>query len=592
MNFFKIFLGSCLGSIVGLGLLMIIGFAILAGVANMSANDEKRPLDKTSFLEIRSDKIYPDKTDNIESSSFSFKPTKQIGLHDLVASINHAKNDPKIKGILYRSMYSNLGAASSQVLHQALLDFKKSGKVIYAYADVYSEGAYYIASVADKVILNPNGSIDFRGFGAMIPFFKEVLDKVGIKFDIYYAGQFKSATEPFRLDKMSDQNRTQTREYLEDLYNIHLEEIALARKVSVAQLRKITNEYLIKSAEDAVQYNLVDSLGYVDDLHRMLHGQLGTKPSEKLNIVSIHRYFESPGIKPIVTGTTDKIAVVYAEGDIVDGEGSYGQVGSTKYTRLLRKIRFDEKIKAVVLRVNSPGGSALASDNILHEIDLIKKAGKPVVVSMGDYAASGGYYIACHADSIFAQSNTITGSIGVFFMIPNVSKLMDEKIGVNFDTVNTGRYSTSFTPLLPWSSAEGIIAQQQTDMIYDKFLNVVAQGRHKTKAQIHEIAQGRVWSGDRGVANGLVDNIGELDDAIACAARLARVDTYKTSEYPILKEPILKMIEEWTNMDESKEEQMMKKYFKSWFPAVSYLKNLDQQYYKPMMRLPFMAKVY
>lgn len=592
MNFLKIFLGSCLGTLVGMALLILIGFGLLAGIASMSSNDEKRPLSKTSMLEIRADKVYPDKTDNVESSNFSFKHHKQIGLQDVVACIKHAETDPKIKGILYRSMYSTLSAASAQVLHESLKEFKKSGKPIYAYADIFTEGSYYLASIADKIILNPNGNVDLKGFGAMIPFFKEVLDKVGIKFDIYYAGQFKSATEPFRLDKMSDQNRAQTREYLEDLYKIHLEDISAARGISMDQLRKITNEYLLRAPEDAVRYKLVDSLGYLDDLYKLIQKELGVKEGMKPELVTINRYFETPGIKPIVTGTTDKIALVYAEGDIVDGEGNYGQIGASKYTRILRKIRFDDKVKAVVLRINSPGGSAMASDNILHEIDLIKKAGKPVVVSMGDYAASGGYYIACHADSIFAQPNTITGSIGVFFMIPNVSKLMDEKIGINFDTVKTGKYATSFSPLLPWSSEEGVIAQQQTDMIYDKFLKVVADGRNKSKDQIHQIAQGRVWTGRRAESNGLVDHIGDLNEAILCASRLAKLNTYKTAEYPILKEPILKIIDEFTNKEHDGDEVLLKKYFKAWYPTITFFKNMDQQYYQPMMRLPFTPKMY
>jgi protease-4 len=360
-------------------------------------------------------------------------------------------------------------------------------------------------------MLNPNGTIDFRGYGAMIPFFKDLLDKVGIKFDIYYAGQFKSATEPFRLDKMSDQNRKQTREYLEDLYQIHLADIASSRNIPIDQIRKIASEYLIQSPQDAVTYKLADTLGYVDDLYKLLQEGPKGSDADKPSIVTINRYFETPGVKPVVTGATDRIAVVYAEGEIVDGEGKYGQTGSAKYTRILRKIREDDKVKAVVLRINSPGGSSMASDNILHEVDLIKSTGKPVVVSMGDYAASGGYYIACHADSIFAQANTITGSIGVFFMVPNASELLNEKLGVNIDTVKTAKYATAFSPLLPWSSEEGVFAQKQTDMVYDKFLTVVSKGRHQSKDDIHAIAQGRVWSGARAKSNGLVDQIGDLD---------------------------------------------------------------------------------
>lgn len=587
MNFFKLLLGSCLGTIAGILLLGIISFTILAGLASVSSNQSHKPLDKASFLEIRSDHVYPDKTDNVEKFNFSLTQKKEIGLTDLLLCIKKASSDSKIKGILFRSTYSNLGAASAQALHNALLDFKKSGKPIYAYADVYTEGAYYLASTADKVMLNPNGTIDFRGYGAMIPFFKDLLDKVGIKFDIYYAGQFKSATEPFRLDKMSDQNRKQTREYLEDLYQIHLADIASSRNIPIDQIRKIASEYLIQSPQDAVTYKLADTLGYVDDLYKLLQEGPKGSDADKPSIVTINRYFETPGVKPVVTGATDRIAVVYAEGEIVDGEGKYGQTGSAKYTRILRKIREDDKVKAVVLRINSPGGSSMASDNILHEVDLIKSTGKPIVVSMGDYAASGGYYIACHADSIFAQANTITGSIGVFFMVPNASELLNEKLGVNIDTVKTAKYATAFSPLLPWSSEEGVFAQKQTDMVYEKFLTVVSKGRHQSKDDIHAIAQGRVWSGARAKSNGLVDQIGDLNDAMNCAARLAKLEKYKISEYPLVKDSWTKLIEEISNEDSNTEDILLKKYFKSWYPAVTYFKQLDQDYFKPKMLMPF-----
>lgn len=587
MNFLKLLIGSCLGTILGMIILFFIGFGILSGIASMATNKNSTPIEKNSFLEIRADRIYPEKTDNTEEGQFSLKNDKILGLHDLVAAIKHAKSDSKIKGISYRSMYSSLNPASASILHHALLDFRQSGKPVYAYADAFTEGSYYIASAANKIILNPNGSVDINGFGALIPYFKEVLDKIGVKFNIYYAGQFKSATEPFRLDKMSEQNRLQTREYLNDLYTTQLNEIASARGIPVHTLKSISNELLVRNAEDAIRYKLADSIGYLDDFYKLIAKDLGEQLKEKPSMVTINRYFDSPGIKPFVSSSNDKLAVVYAEGEIVDGEGHYGQIGSSKYTRILRKIRFDNKVKAVVLRVNSPGGSSLASDNILHEIGLLKKAGKPVVVSMGDYGASGGYYIACNADSIYAQPNTITGSIGVFFMIPNAAEMFDKKIGINFDTVGTGKYSNSFSTVIPWSSEEGIIAQQQTDRIYDQFLGVVSDGRKKTKDQIHEIAQGRVWTGNHAVKNGLVDKIGTLDDAIATAVRLGKLDKYKTIEYPVVKEPFQKMLDDILNMEEKGEEILLKKIFKSWYPAVSNIKNMEASYYKPMMRLPF-----
>lgn len=590
MNFLKMVLGSCLGTLLASGLVIFLGIAVISAIASSAGSENNTPIEKTSFLEIRGDHSYPEKTDNVMVTGFSFDD-KHLGLQDLINTIETAKNDPKIKGIVYRSMYSNLGYSSASLLNEALNEFKESGKPIYAYGDYFTEGSYHLASVANRIILNPNGMIELKGFGAMIPFFKELLDKTGIKFDIYYAGQFKSATEPFRLGQMSEQNRIQTHEYLEDLYQVHLSDISKNRNISVSDLRMISNEYLSRSSADAIKFKLADTLGYLDDLYKLLQSDLGVSEKTKPSIVSATHYFESLGTKANSTGapvTAGKIAVVYAEGDIVDGEGSYGQVGSAKYQRLLRKIRQDDKIKAVVLRVNSPGGSSLASDNILHEIDLIKEAGKPVVVSMGDYAASGGYYIACHADSIFAEANTITGSIGVFFIIPNVSQLMGDKIGIDMDTVRTGRFTTAFNPFMPWSSEEGLIAQKQTDMVYDRFLTVVAEGRKMEKSAVNEIAQGRVWSGVKAKGNGLVDALGSLDQAISCAAGLAKLDEYRTSEYPAVKEPLMQFMERWTNMEPELGESHLKKQLGSWYSAYKQLTTwTTASRLQPMMRLPF-----
>ncbi len=590
MNFFKVFLGSCLGVIAGLILIFLIGIGMISALASFGDKSNKMPLDKASFLEIRTDHFYPERTDNLEKSGFSFKEDKTIGLNDLVKTLQRAESDPKIKGIAIRSASNALSPASARTLHKALLDFKRSHKPVFAYSDNYSEGAYYIASTADKIMINPNGSVDLKGYGAIMPYMKDLFDKIGIKFNIYYAGQYKSATEPLRLNKMSDQNRLQTREYLSDIYNVHAADIASSRKIDIQQFNKFVDDYQIRTAEDAKKNNLVDEIGYQDDFYKLVSKELGGSETVKPEIVSLNRYFETPSTAPINPGI-DRIAVVYAEGDIVDGEGSYGQIGGAKYSRIFRKLRFDNKVKAVVLRVNSPGGSSLASDNILHEIDLIKKAGKPVVVSMGDYAASGGYYISCHADSIFAQQNTLTGSIGVFMMGPDMSKLIHDKLNINMDTVKVGKFSTAFSSVLPWSSEEGLIAQQETDRIYDRFLTVVSEGRKKSKEDIHAIAQGRVWTGMRAFKNGLVDKEGDLNDAIACAARLAKMDKYKTSEYPSVKEPIQRIIDKITDQDIT-DETLMKKHLGAFYPLIKIFKQQEETSFKPLMRLPYQLNFY
>lgn len=590
MNFLKILLGSCLGTLLAVFLVFFIGIGIISIVAGSAGTTSKKALDKTSFLEVRADHFYPEKTNNVRSTNIFSMNEQQVGLHDLVKSIEHAATDPKIKGILYRSGYSNLGSASSLLIRQALVKFKASGKPVYAYGEYFTEGSYSLASVADRIVLNPNGVVELKGFGAMIPFFKEFLDKTGISFEVYYAGQFKSATEPVRLNKMSDQNRSQTREYLEDLYRLHLEVISESRGIAVGDLRNISNEYLSRSARDAIRFKLADTLAYQDDVYRMIQKDLDLSETARPSIVSVNRYFESFDHKPdhTTTASAGRIAIVFAEGEILDGEGNNGQVGSARYLRILRKIRLDDKIKAVVLRVNSPGGSSMASDNILHEIKAIQEAGKPVVVSMGDFAASGGYYIACSADSIFAEPNTITGSIGVFFIIPNVSKLMGDKLGIDMDTVRTGKFTTAFTPFMPWSSAEGLIAQQQTDLVYDRFLTVVSEGRNKSKDDIEAVAQGRVWSGEKALEHGLVDRLGGLNEALACAARMAKLDEYRIMEYPIMKDPFQQILEEWTNKEPELTESLIKNKLMAWFePYARFALWSKEQAGKPMMRMPF-----
>jgi protease-4 len=590
MNFLKILLGSCLGTLLAVFLVCFIGIGILSVVASTTGAPSKKALDKPGFLEIRADQYYPEKTNNVRSASVFDLNEQHIGLHDLVKSIEHAASDPKIKGILYRSGYSSLGSASALLIRQSLLEFKNSGKPIYAYGEYFTEGSYAMASVADRILLNPNGVVELKGFGAMIPFFKEFLDKTGISFEVYYAGQFKSATEPVRLNKMSDQNRSQIREYLEDLYRLHLESISESRGIAVSDLRKISNEYLSRSASDALRFKLADTLAYQDDVYRMIQKDLGLSETARPPIVSVNRYFESFGHQPAhaPAATAGRIAVVFAEGEILDGEGHNGQVGSAKYLRILRKIRQDDKVKALVLRINSPGGSSMASDNILHEINLIREAGKPVVVSMGDYAASGGYYIACSADSIYAEPNTITGSIGVFFMIPNLTKLMGDKLGIDMDTVRTGRFTTAFTPFMPWSSEESLIAQQQTDRVYDRFLTVVSEGRNMDKDDVEAVAQGRVWSGVKALEHGLVDRLGGMQDALDCAVRMAKLDEYRVLEYPAMKDPIQQLLEELTSKEPEITESIIKNKLTAWFKPYARMASWSkEQAGKPLMRMPF-----
>ncbi len=545
-QFVKFLFASCLGTALALALLVFIGFSMLAGMAGKATEGEKVAVKSNSVLELDFKYLIPEKTNNVPLDPFDFNQKNVLGLTDMVAAIRKAKEDPDIKGIYINATYVMAGKATASVLRDALADFRSSGKFIVSYANYYTQGAYYMASVSDSILLNPVGAVDFRGYSSMIAFFKGMLDKLDVQMKIFYAGKFKSATEPYRLDKMSDENRLQIREYIAALYDIFISDVSKGRNIPEAELRQIADRFDGRSAESALKAHLVDRIAYEDEAFQLIKNKIGLGEKEKLNRIHIEDYFESRAKKLDFT-TKDKIAVLYAEGTILDGEkGEVGNIYDVQYVKMLRKIRLDDGVKAVVLRINSPGGSVLASENILREIQLCKQAGKPVVVSMGDLAASGGYYIACTADSIFAEPGTITGSIGVFGMVPILQKTMKDNLGITYDTVRTGKYSAFGTPFYDFSPEESAIIQTRVEAIYEDFLNKVAAGRHKTRDQVHEIAQGRVWPGLKAKEIGLVDDIGGLDRAISAAAKLAGVEKYRTTEFPRTKTGIEQLIDQIT----------------------------------------------
>jgi protease-4 len=534
-QFFKFLFASCLGTFLALMLLFFIGFGMLASLAGSATEKQKVSIPANSVLELRLDQSIPEKTNNLPMDPFAFEQDDIVGLTDMVKAISQAKEDPDIKGIYIDASVVTAGKATSSVLRDAMEDFKSSGKFIIAYAPYYTQNAYYLASVADSVLINPLGVVDFRGYSSMIAFYKDMLDKLDVQMKIFYAGKFKSATEPFRLDKMSDENRMQIREYLNDLYAGFIRDIAESRDIAPDKLRQIADNFEGQSAESALNAGLVDRIVYEDEVHALLKSKSGLKEDDKLKLIDIGDYFNSRA-KKIDLSTKEKIAVLYAEGTILDGEGlEAGDIHDADYVKMLRSIRKDTKVKGLVLRINSPGGSVMASENILREISLFKKSGRPVVVSMGDVAASGGYYIACRADSIFAEPNTITGSIGVFGLIPVLQNTMKNKLGITFDTVRTGRYSAFGTPFYDFSPEESRMIQSRVEWIYEDFLRIVSEGRGMTRDEVHAIAQGRVWSGTKAKEIGLVDDIGGLDRALQAAAKLAKVEKYRTTEYPRTK---------------------------------------------------------
>lgn len=462
---------------------------------------------------------------------------KSIGLNDVLARIKAAKTDENIKGIYLNPSTVGMGFASLKAIRDALLDFKESKKFIIAYSEGYSQKAYYLSTVADSVYLNPQGSLDFRGLSSSVVFMKEAMDKLGVEMQVIKVGTYKSAVEPFILNEMSDANREQVTSYLGSIYNSFLADISQARKQSVDSLKSIANEYLIRNADDALRYKFIDGKIYKDELLSKLKKRLDLAEDKDISSVSILNYGGSPA-----STSGAKIAVLYAYGDIVDGEGSMGQIGGDKISRELRKLRRDKDIKAVVLRVNSGGGSALASDIIWREVELIKKE-KPIVVSMGDYAASGGYYIAAAADSIFAESTTLTGSIGVFGLIPNFKGLLNNKLGIHIDEVSTGKFSSLMgNPDKPLTAEERSIIQMEVNRTYSTFMERVANGRKMNVQAVDSIGQGRVWTGQQALELGLVDAIGNLQRAVASAATKADLKDYQIVELPEKTDPFASIL--------------------------------------------------
>lgn len=532
-QFFKFVLASMLGIIFSTIILFVIIIAVLTAV--VSTSKDKIEVEENTVLHVNLNYPIIERSTSTPLDNLDFGPfkgDKQLGLDHILKSIKNAKTDDNIKGIYLDVSYLSTGFATIEEIRNALLDFKKSGKFIIAYSEIYTQGAYYLASTATKIYLNPQGILELKGFNANIMFYKGALDKLDIEAQIIKVGTYKSAVEPFILEKMSDANRLQTASLLASLYKHFTAEIALSRKIPQAEIIAIADGLKSRSPEDAVRYKLVDALKYKDEVLDELKAKTGIEKSKTIKTVSINDYAES--IHQSVTAT-DRIAVIYANGEINSGEGDESTIGSEGISSALRKARLDNKIKAVVLRVNSPGGSSLASDVIWREVLLTKKV-KPVIVSMGDYAASGGYYIACAADSIYAEPNTITGSIGVFAIIPNMKGFLNNKLGVTFDGVKTGNFADLGDVSRPLTSPEKLILQKEVNRTYQDFTKRVAEGRHIPQTYVDSVGQGRVWTGEQAIKLKLVDKLGHLEDAIASAAKKAKLKEYKIVAYPEIKD--------------------------------------------------------
>lgn len=579
-QFLKFIFASCLGT------LLVIGLIILSFVIIVQVNQPDYSISKKSVLKLELSDPIPELTDNVQESPFNLESKKILGLQEITELIEHANSDEDIEALLINTQFPMLGPASSEAIFRAIESFKNSGKPVYAYGDYYSQGGYYLASLADSVFLNPNGFIELRGYAAIVPFYKDLMEKLGIKMNVYYAGKYKSATESFREDDMTAENKYQTREYLNDISAQMFDKIAEHRDKSSIELQGIVSNFSSHNAEAALELGLADQLSYWGDFEDQLEARLNLegKSPEYVNLVEYSNYVNQS--KKFKT-QKNKIAVVHAEGEILYESDKKGVVSFDKYAKILRKLAKKKDVKAVVLRINSPGGSALASDLLWKEIKDLQDSGKKVVSSFGNYAASGGYYIAAPSDHIVAEKNSLTGSIGAYLMIPEATELFEEKIGIHFDTVKTHPFSVIWNPLFNVQDKEAKITEQMTESLYQQFLARVADGRNMSVEEVHERAQGRIWSGMDALEAGLVDDLGDLQTAIDKGAELAELENYKLISYPKIEKNIyLEMLSSMMGESNTSAGLLSENIRSEYLPLLEYFKTLSQQQ-GPQMRLPF-----
>lgn len=571
-QFFKFTFASMLGFVLAAVLLIFILIGIIVSAVSIGKKETVIVPDKT-ILMLTLDQPISDRASDNPFTYMNFgnsDMSKPLGLNEILSNLKKASTDPKVKGIYLELSDIPAGHATVEEIRNALLGFKKQGKFIVAYSEAFSQKTYYLASVADKIYLNPAGDMEFKGMVGKVMFFKGLLDKIDVEAQVIRHGKFKSAIEPFTLDKMSAANKEQTLAFVSGMWNHILQGISTSRNISIEDLNLIADGFKIQSPEDAVQMKMVDKLLYKDEALDELKGRVSVKDVKDLKFMKLGKYANAPDTKK--NTAKDKIAVIFASGNIISGEGDETNIGSERISKAIRKARLDDKVKAVVLRVNSPGGSALASDVIWREMLLTKKS-KPVVVSMGDVAASGGYYISCAADKIFAYPNTITGSIGVFGIIPNMKEMFNKNLGITFDEVKTNPYADYIPVTRPMTDNEKKLITRDIETIYTTFITHVSDGRKITAAQVDSIGQGRVWSGLDAKRIGLIDEFGGLDDAIKEAAKLAKISEYRTLELPEQKDVFSQIMEAFGGDNTS---VFLKKELGQAYPYYQYLSQMSQ----------------
>ncbi len=552
MNFLRNLLAAILGSLIAFGILF---FMFMIFVSLLSA-EEVVTVKKNSVLELQTPYPIKDYAGMDETSPFIGFFEAEQGLDDILHAIDVAKDDDKIEGISINSNYLMAGIAQTQAIRRKLQEFKQSGKFVYAYGDFYTQKDYYLASIADSIFINPQGVMDFKGLSAEVLYFKDLQDKYGVKMEVVRHGKYKSAVEPFLSNEMSEENRTQIRELMQSIWNSVAGEIAESRDMDIEQLNRIADTLGGRKPEFAQESNLVDGMAYYDQYEASLKAATGIDPSEDQDFISLSEYMKNASGKKLTRGK-DKIAVVFAQGEMFYGEGDQNVIGQGLMVRTIKKVKENEDVKAVVFRIDSPGGNALTADIIWRELMLLKEE-KPLVISVGNIAASGGYYMAVAGDKIFAESTSITGSIGVFGIVPNISGLADN-IGINAEQVGTHENSVDYSVFEPMSDKFRAYREEGIAATYELFLDRVAEGRNLSVATVDSLAQGRVWSGTDALENGLIDELGGLDAAIEEAVKLAEIEEYGIRKYPKYKSDFERFMEGMGGAGASTSEAILEK---------------------------------
>ncbi len=571
-QFLKFVFASFLGTLLTLVVLLFLFIGALTALVTVGQKDQLK-LKENTVLVANFNTPVLDRTAKNPFQNFdfgSFKSTSSIGLNDILKNIENSADDPNISGIYLDLSELSVGMGNLEEIRNKMLAFKESGKFIVTYSEGYSQSAYYLASVADEIYLNPEGAVLFKGLMSQSYFLKDLLKKLEIEAQIIRGpdNKFKSAVEPFMYDKMSDSNREQTQQLLNSAWESMLQAISASRGIELNELNRIADELELSNAEDALALGFVDKLVYKDELLEIIKEKTGRTEKDKIETVSIAKYSSVKEVNP--SRGRDKIAVIYAIGEISGGNGSETAIGSEALSKTIRKAREDDKVKAIVMRVNSPGGSALASEVIRREVELAQKE-KPFIVSMGNVAASGGYWISTNADHIFADPTTITGSIGVFGVIPNLKGLFNNKLGVKFDQVMTNKNSDYINVMEPLSDFQQQKIQNDVVRIYDDFTSLVARTRGLRQSYVDSIGQGRVWTGADALELGLVDELGGIEKAIAFAAEKAGLTEYKLSEMPEIKDPFKQLMDEMGG--QSRARALLKKDLGEYYEYIEYINN-------------------